>query len=134
MCQDYLTSLSIGDVLDYMRNLLDKDGSELMLYELYVYMMTHIDKISRTPEFLKSSVNVVRALLGDSHLCVKSEMDVVEAALQWIKFDRGEKISEKILSETLKCVRFTLISPEELVSKVEPSLDGIKDENGHIFR
>ena len=53
MATDYLSSLSIGDVLDYMGNMLNKDGAELMVYELYAYMMTHLDKISRTPEYFK---------------------------------------------------------------------------------
>jgi hypothetical protein len=53
MATDYLSSLSIGDVLDYMGNMLNKDGAELMVYELYAYMMTHLEKISRTPEYFK---------------------------------------------------------------------------------
>lgn len=134
MCKDYLSSLSIGDVLDYMRNILDKEGTESMLYELYTYMMAHFDKISRTPEFLKSSFNVIRALLSDSHLCVHSEMEVVDAVLRWIEVDRKERDHGRVLSEALKCVRFTLISPEDLVSKVEQRLGGFKDENGQIFR
>jgi len=64
MATDYLSSLSIGDVLDYMGNMLNKDGAELMVYELYAYMMTHLEKISRTPEYFK---------VRDTYLFVKNE-------------------------------------------------------------
>lgn len=139
MGQDYLSSLSIGDILDYMRNMLNtnKDGADLMLYELYVYMMTHLDKISPTPEYLKSSERVVRALLSDSHLFVTSEMEVFEAVMRWIEFDRKERSqlpANRSLYETLKCVRFTLISPDDLLTKVEPRLGFLKDENDKIFK
>lgn len=141
MCQDYLSSLSIGDILDYMRNILNsninKDGAEIMLYELYVYMMTHLDKISRTPEYLKSSERVVRALLSDSHLSVQSEMEVFEAVMRWIEFDRKERASSsgvRSVYEILKCVRYTLINPDELLTKVEPRLGYLKDENDCVFK
>lgn len=121
MANDYLNSLSIGDVLDYMRNILtNKEGSEQVLYDLYAYVMTHLDKISRTPEYLKSSVCVVKTLLTDSHLHVVSELEVFEAAMRWIEFDRKNRL--KCLYDALKCVRFTLVSPDELVSKVENHL------------
>lgn len=141
MGQDYLSSLSIGDILDYMRNILNsnvnKDGADLMLYELYVYMMTHLDKIARTPEYLKSSERVVRALLSDSHLSVQSEMEVFEAVMRWIEFDRKERAQlpgVRSVYDTLKCVRFTLISPDDLLTKVEPRLSCLRDENDRVFK
>jgi kelch-like protein 2/3 len=130
MANDYLSSLSIGDVLDYMGNMLHKEGAELMFYELYSYMMTHLDKITRTPEYLKSSVGVVRALLGDSHLCVCSEMEVYEAVMRWIEFDRPSRI--KCLPEAIRAVRFTLMTPDEIVSKIETQ-DVLMD-NSSIFK
>ncbi len=130
MANDYLSSLSIGDVLDYMGNMLHKEGAELMFYELYSYMMTHLDKITRTPEYLKSSVGVVKALLGDSHMCVCSEIEAYEAVMRWIDFDRPNRI--KCLPEAIRVVRFTLMTPEEIVSKIE-SQDVLMD-NPSIFR
>ena len=119
MASDYLSSLSIGDVLDFMGNMFNKEGSELMFYELYAYMMTHLDKISRTPEYCKSSMSVVKALLNDSHLCTASELDVFDAAIKWINFDRTNRL--KYLGEVMRNIRFTLMTPDELVSKVENS-------------
>ncbi|RMZ95300.1 kelch 7 [Brachionus plicatilis] len=121
MANDYLSSLSIGDVLDYMGNIINKEGSELMFYELYVYFMTHLDKISRTPEFLKSSISVVSALLSDSHLCVCRELEVFEACVRWLEYDASGRC--KCLAELFKNVRFTLICPDDLVSKVENSIN-----------
>ena len=109
MASDYLSSLSIGDVLDYMGNMLNKDGAELMVYELYAYMMTHLDKISRTPEYLKSSMCVVKALLQDSHLCVRKEIDVFDAAMRWVDFDKHSRI--RMLTEVfIKLVFFIIPS------------------------
>jgi len=115
MTKDYLSSLSMGDLLDFMSNILNKEGFEFMFYELYSYMMTHLDKICRTPEYCKSSILVVKALLNDSHLAVFSELEVFEAAVRWINFDRSR---QKYLVEIMKSVRFTQMTPDELV-KVE---------------
>ena len=104
----------------FLGNMLNKDGAELMVYELYAYMMTHLDKISRTPEYLKSSACVIKSLLHDSHLSVRSELEVFDAAMRWVEFDKHRRI--KYLHEIMKNVRFTLISPEELVTKVESQI------------
>lgn len=130
MASDYLSSLSIGDVLDYMGNMLNKEGAELMVYELYVYIMTHLDKISRTPEYLKSSICVVSTLLSDSHLSVKKELEVFDAAMRWIEYDKYNRV--KYLDDAMSNVRFTLISPDELVSKVENQLCLMK--NPEIYK
>ena len=121
MTNDYMSSLSIGDILDYMGNIINKEGSEYMFYELYAYFMTHLDKISRTPEFLKSSISVVNALLSDSHLCVCKELDVFEACLRWIDYDKQNRT--KCLAEVLKNVRYTLMCPDDLVCKVESTIN-----------
>lgn len=141
MGQDYISSLSVGDILDYVRNTLNINGitkeEKTLLYHLYVYMMTRLDKISRTPEFLRSSEKVVRALLSDSHLCVQSEMEVFEAAMRWIESDLKERACStnlKALYEVLKCIRFTQISPNDILTKVEPRLGFIKNENDKVFK
>lgn len=90
-----------------------------MLYELYSYIMTHLDKISRTPEYFKSSKCVVKALLSDSHLAVSSELEVFDAAIRWINFDRTSRL--KYLAEIMNIIRFTQMRPDELVCKVESS-------------
>lgn len=130
MANDYLNSLSIGDVLDYMGNILNKEGSEQMFYELYAYFMTHLDKISRTPEFLKSSIYVVNALLGDSHLSVCGELEVFDAGMRWIEYDKQRR--SKYLYDVLKNIRFTLMCPDEIVAKIENQID--PNENINIFR
>lgn len=116
MAKDYLNSLSMGDILDFMSNTLSKDGADLVFYELYCYLMTHLDKISRTPEYAKSSISTVRALLVDSHLAVRSELEVFEAAIRWINFDKSR---HKFIGEIMKNIRFTLMTPDELITKVE---------------
>jgi kelch-like protein 7 len=62
-------------------------------------------------------VNVVKGLLGDSHLAVCSEMEVYEAAMRWIDFDRPNRL--KCLQEAIKTVRFSLIAPDEISNKIE---------------
>ncbi len=130
MANDYLSSLSIGDVLDYMGNMLNKEGSELIVYELYSYIMTHLDKITRTPEYLRSSICVIKALLSDSHLSVCNEIEIFEAAMRWIEFDRQNRL--KHLADAMRVVRFTLMTPDELVSKIETQ--GSLMENMDIFK
>jgi hypothetical protein len=117
MASDYLNSLSIGDVLDFMGNIFNKEGSSLMLYELYSYMMNHLDKVTRTPEYYKASICTIRALLNDSHLNVCNELEVFDAAIRWLEFDKPSRL--KCVGELMKSVRFTLIQPDDLISKVE---------------
>lgn len=99
MCTEYLNSLSIGDVLDYLSNVLSKQyegnesaAAELMFYELYAYIMTHLDKVTRTPEYLRSSATTIKAILVDSHLQVNSEVQVFEAVVRWIEFDPTNRL------------------------------------------
>jgi hypothetical protein len=117
MTNDYLCSLSIGDILDFMGNIFSNDGSALMFHELYSYMMNHLEKVTRTPEYLRSSLDVVRGLIGDSHLNVTNEIQVFDAIIRWFEFDKKNRIT--YLAEALKLVRFTFISPDKIATKVE---------------
>ena len=130
MTSEYLDSFSFGDVMDFMANDLRREGSEIIFFELYKYIMKHLDKISRTPEYLESSAFVVKTILKDSNLEVNSELEVFDAAMRWIDYDKQGRT--KYIREIMKVVRFTLITPDELVSKVEnqPNLNN----NPDVFR
>ncbi len=118
MSRDYLDSLSIGDVLTFMINLFDKDGSGLVIYEIYVYVMTHLSKITRTPEYLKASAGTIKSLLADSNLSVRNEVEVFDAVMWWVNNDKPNR--EKYMADLLlKCVRFTLVSPQDLHNKTQ---------------
>jgi hypothetical protein len=112
MVQDYFNSLSIGDILIFMANVFDKDGGELATYQIYSYFMNNLNKISRTPEYARVSIFAVKAILEDSNLQVFSETEVFDAAMKWIDYDKAKR--KTFLSEIMRCVRFTLMTPHEI--------------------
>ena len=117
MTQDYLNSLSIGDILIFMANVFDKDGGDLIAYQIYAYIMRNLNKIARTPEFARISICAVKSILGDSNLQVSSETEVFDAALKWINYDKSKR--QKHLPEIMRSVRFSLMSPHEIHTRTE---------------
>ncbi|CAF0784468.1 unnamed protein product [Didymodactylos carnosus] len=87
------------------------------MYKVYVYIMGHIGRIAQTQEFLNSSHVTVLRLLSDNNLDVQDELEVFNIAVRWIEYKKDERICT--VSELMKAIRFTRISPDELADRVE---------------
>ncbi|XP_023288873.1 uncharacterized protein LOC105696745 isoform X2 [Orussus abietinus] len=66
-----------------------------------------------TKDFLELSVEELCLLLRSNYICVNSEMDVLMSAVRWLMFDWDGR--KQYLLDVLKCVRFGLIAPWQLV-------------------
>ncbi|XP_076674694.1 uncharacterized protein LOC143372435 [Andrena cerasifolii] len=66
-----------------------------------------------TKDFLELSVDELCLLLKSNYICVNSEMEVLMSAVRWLMHD-WETRKQRML-EVLKCVRFGLIAPWQLV-------------------
>ncbi|KYM96591.1 Kelch-like protein 26 [Cyphomyrmex costatus] len=66
-----------------------------------------------TKDFLELSVDELCLLLKSNYICVNSEMEVLMSAVRWLMHDWNER--KRNMLEVLKCVRFGLIAPWQLV-------------------
>ncbi|XP_015176367.1 PREDICTED: uncharacterized protein LOC107066343 [Polistes dominula] len=66
-----------------------------------------------TKDFLELSVEELCLLLKSNYICVNSEMEVLMSAVRWLMHDWEYR--KKYMLEVLKCVRFGLIAPWQLV-------------------
>ena len=75
--------------------------------------------MSATKHFVYLPAERLYRILSDDNLNVQSEMEVFCALLQWLDFDREDRMcmAPKLLQ---CCVRLQYIPPEQLITKVEP--------------
>ncbi|XP_014606713.1 PREDICTED: uncharacterized protein LOC106788191 [Polistes canadensis] len=66
-----------------------------------------------TKDFLELSIEELCLLLKSNYICVNSEMEVLMSAVRWLMHDWENR--KKYMLEVLKCVRFGLIAPWQLV-------------------
>jgi len=76
-------------------------------------------QVSATKHFVYLPAERLYRILSDDNLNVTSEMEVFCALLQWLDFDREDRMcmAPKLLQ---CCVRLQFIPPEQLITKVEP--------------
>jgi len=86
---------------------------------IYKFIVCNFMDIARTPQFTLMPVERLIGFLRDDNLNVYSELDVFFMVVCWIDCDRAErmKVAATLLTEA---VRMQLISPENLVTDVEP--------------
>jgi len=72
-----------------------------------------------TKHFVYLPAERLYRILSDDCLNVQSELEVFCALLQWLDFDREDRLcmAPKLLQ---CCVRLQYIPPEQLITKVEP--------------
>jgi len=77
------------------------------------------EQVSGTKHFVYLPAERLYRILSDDNLNVTSEMEVFCALLQWLDFDREDRMcmAPKLLQ---CCVRLQFIPPEQLITKVEP--------------
>jgi len=78
-----------------------------------------VGQISTTKHFVYLPAERLYRILSDDNLNVSGELEVFCALLQWLDFDREDRLcmAPKLLQ---CCVRLQYIPPEQLITKVEP--------------
>ncbi|XP_078044683.1 uncharacterized protein LOC144474074 [Augochlora pura] len=66
-----------------------------------------------TRDFLELKIEELCLLLKSNYICVNSEMEVLMSAVRWLMHDWEDR--KKHMLEVMRCVRFGLIAPWQLV-------------------
>ncbi|XP_029169639.1 LOW QUALITY PROTEIN: uncharacterized protein LOC114939506 [Nylanderia fulva] len=82
---------------------------ELMIPRIMKFFLMLVS----TKDFLELSVDELCSLLKSNYICVNSEIEVLMSAVRWLMHDWNER--KQHMLEVLKCVRFGLIAPWQLV-------------------
>ncbi|XP_011308672.1 uncharacterized protein [Fopius arisanus] len=82
---------------------------ELMIPRIMKFFLMLVS----TKDFLELSVDELCLLLRSDYICVNSEMEVLMSAVRWLMYDWETR--KEYLLDILKCVRFGLIAPWQLV-------------------
>ena len=93
-------------------DLLTHPAHVAILWRVYV-------KVSSTKHFVYLPAERLYRILSDDCLNVQGELEVFCALLQWLDFDREDRLcmAPKLLQ---CCVRLQFIPPEQIITKVEP--------------
>lgn len=79
------------------------------------YAVKHFTEVVKCNEFKDLPLDAVKQLLLDENVCVRSEEDVYNAAMEWIA-ESADRL--KYSAEVLSCVRLPVLSPTFLNSEV----------------
>ncbi|XP_058791970.1 uncharacterized protein LOC131664688 [Phymastichus coffea] len=90
-----------------------KAGNTAVMELMVPRIMKFFLMLVSTRDFLQLTVDELCLLLRSNYICVNSEMEVLMSAVRWLMYDwEGRK---QYLLEVMKCVRFGLIAPWQLV-------------------
>ncbi|KAF7988790.1 hypothetical protein HCN44_007100 [Aphidius gifuensis] len=82
---------------------------ELMIPRIMKFFLMLVS----TKDFIELSVDELCLLLRSNYISVNSEMEVLMSAVRWLMHDWNQR--KQYLLEVMKCVRFGLIAPWQLV-------------------
>lgn len=91
------------------RSFNESDIQELMLIRIQKFFLTLVS----TREFLELTCKEVCSFLSLNTIGVRKESDVFYSALKWLSHNWEER--EEYVMDVMKCIRFTLMSPWELI-------------------
>ncbi|CAH1249148.1 KLHL9 [Branchiostoma lanceolatum] len=80
------------------------------------FMLRRFSVLADQDDFQRLSIDELSALLESDDLCTCSEIEVFEAVVKWLEYDSSR---QKHMSELMSRVRFPLMSPAELVDRVQ---------------
>ncbi|XP_020293902.1 uncharacterized protein LOC109859768 isoform X2 [Pseudomyrmex gracilis] len=90
-----------------------KIGNTAVMELMVPRIMKFFLMLVSTKDFLELSVDELCLLLKSNYICVNSEMEVLMSAVRWLMHDWDGR--KQFMLEVLKCVRFGLIAPWQLV-------------------
>ncbi|XP_033220302.1 uncharacterized protein LOC117174945, partial [Belonocnema kinseyi] len=90
-----------------------KIGNTAVMELMVPRIMKFFLMLVSTKDFLELSVDELCLLLKSNYICVNSEMEVLMSAVRWLMCDWQDR--KMYMLDVLKCVRFGLIAPWQLV-------------------
>ena len=118
-CEMTLLNYNTENVLDLIE-IAKKNEMFHIVSQMQNFICKKFNEITNTEKFLHCSFNEVSQILADDGLAVARELDVFIAAKRWIEHQKQARL--KYADDLLKTVRMIYISPEELVTRVEPDM------------
>jgi len=104
-------------------------GNERVLVEAIGLLGRHLDKVAKMPNYLSLQSNTVIEMLSDDKLQVPSEVQVYEAAMDWLKY---EPEREADLSNMLDAIRLPLLPVNYLLDVV--GKEDLIEENSNAMK
>ncbi|VDI27305.1 Hypothetical predicted protein [Mytilus galloprovincialis] len=125
LCRQHLVNFDSTNVL-FLMQIAEKHGFSDILEKMEASVYDNFSDISRKESFLHSRYDMVIKILQRDALRVKvgNELEIFFAIVSWIDFNRQERLS--YAPQLLQCVRFSIISAEDLVKHVEPQTEIFK--------
>lgn len=80
------------------------------------FITEHFLDVSKTPEFMSMSVNVIDSIINSSNLNISSEVEAYEAVMKWINHDTEDR--KQHLAKLLAKVKLPLINTHYLMETV----------------
>ena len=116
MCADFLMQHLDTDNCFGLRAFADVYSSTELKREADALISKLFHQVSQTEEFLLQDFDTVCALLERSDLKVKSEEQIFEAFLRWVKHDIPGRVA--VSHKLLKVIRIKLLSPDYIRKKM----------------
>ena len=98
-----------------IRALADRFSCEELFSEAHKFTVKHFNEVVLCDEFKSLSFEEAKTLLSDENICVRSEEDVFEAAIKWLKACDKRNMHT---AEVMGCVRLPVLSPGYLEAHV----------------
>ena len=117
-CVDFLNSSLRPSTCLGIQALADTYTCSDLLHLADEYIYQHFGEVASTDEYLRLSTDRLLSLLQREELRVRSEEQVFEAAMRWVRADLDER--EQWLPDVLSKVRLPLLSPQYLLDHVAP--------------
>ncbi|XP_041350003.1 kelch-like protein 3 [Gigantopelta aegis] len=118
-CELTLLNYNTENVLDLIE-IAKKNEMFQVVSQMQNFICKKFSEITNTEKFLQCSVDEICHILSDDSLAVGRELDVFTAAKRWIEYQKQARL--RFAEDALKTVRMIYISPEELVTLVEPDM------------
>ena len=115
-----------------IRRFADSHGCFALGKKAYEYAMRNFNQTTQLEEFFQCTFEEVLELLSEDALYVRHEEEVYEAAVQWVKYNKEDRI--QTIPKLAEIIRFPLMAWEFLVTKVLD--DGFITSNAegcHLF-
>ena len=115
-CVEFLHRVLHPDNCLGIRTFADTYSCSELVEAAEIYAMKNFSDVAKSEEFLSLPPDEVVTLISREELNVRTEEEVFEAVLQWVKKDIVER--KDFISELLKHVRLPLICPHYLCDTV----------------
>ncbi len=103
-----------------IRKFADIHSCFCLLKKCSVFMQQRFPEVALHEEFLEIEFKELVMIISDSHLNIRGEEQIYEAAIAWIKYNLNDR--KQHIGDILKCVRMPLMSATYLSREVKSEL------------